>query len=79
MEFPVAREEPKVRKKKGSKKPYIEQGRCQKCGLCWTMCPEGAIYQTASGSYDIDYRFCSGCLICTTVCAFKAIGSSEVK
>ena len=54
-------------------KPSMEKAKCTKCGMCWIMCPEGAIGRNDDGSYVINLAYCKGCGICSRACAVKAI------
>lgn len=78
-EIPVATKTPERKKGKSGRKPVRDINKCQRCGLCWIFCPEGAIRKTESGSYEVDYTFCTGCLICEQVCPFKAIKGVEIE
>jgi pyruvate ferredoxin oxidoreductase delta subunit len=53
-------------------RPVIDQEKCVKCLLCWTLCPDGVIDKT-EGWLTVDYDFCKGCGICAHECPRKAI------
>lgn len=62
-------------------RPKISRDKCQACGICAQLCPEGIIYPNKKGKknksgkvyYDRDLNFCKGCGICAEECPFKAI------
>jgi pyruvate ferredoxin oxidoreductase delta subunit len=54
-------------------RPEMDKKKCTKCGMCWILCPEGAVRRCKDGSYDIDLTYCKGCGICEKDCAVKAI------
>lgn len=56
-------------------KPKIDQEKCIKCGKCWMCCPDGAVKHNKDGTFEIDYEYCKGCLICQEECPVKAITS----
>ena len=51
-----------------SQRPETDKSKCIKCGVCYLVCPEGAIVLAADGSYDFDLEHCKGCGICATEC-----------
>jgi pyruvate ferredoxin oxidoreductase delta subunit len=55
------------------KKPLMDQGKCNKCLICWLYCPEAAITRDKENRVSINYEFCKGCGICGEVCPSKAI------
>lgn len=55
------------------KKPIKDIGKCVKCGVCWISCPKNAIFKDEQGHYEVDYKFCNGCGICSEECPFKVI------
>lgn len=55
------------------KKPVIDQEKCVKCSICWTFCPDSAIFVNEKGEYHVNYDYCKGCLICAEECPFSAI------
>lgn len=76
-EIPIATKSMERKKGKSGRKPIKDLNKCQRCGLCWIFCPEGAINKTERKEYEIDYTFCTGCLICEQICPFKAIKGIE--
>ena len=53
--------------------PIIKVEKCIKCELCYVYCPEGCIKIESEGIPNINYTYCKGCLICSTICPVKAI------
>jgi pyruvate ferredoxin oxidoreductase delta subunit len=47
----------------------MDEGKCNKCLLCWIYCPEACI----SKKIEIDYNYCKGCGVCAEECPRKAI------
>ncbi len=60
-----------------SQRPIIDNGECNKCGLCYIFCPEPAIEQDEEGYFKVDLFYCKGCGICDTECKKKAITMVE--
>ncbi|MCD6591785.1 MAG: 4Fe-4S binding protein [Thaumarchaeota archaeon] len=58
--------------------PEIDKQKCIKCLLCWVYCPDGAIKRLEDDSVEVNYEYCKGCGICSTVCPVKAISMKEV-
>jgi len=54
-------------------KPEFDHGKCTKCGLCHTICPEGCVMESADGFFVPDYNYCKGCGICADECPADAI------
>jgi pyruvate ferredoxin oxidoreductase delta subunit len=61
------------------KKPVIDIEICKKCGVCWSLCPEGAIFKNKNGDFEVNLDYCKGCGICSFECPFKAIKMVDVK
>jgi len=53
--------------------PIIDQAKCIKCGKCWSVCPDAAIFKAEDGTFRINYTYCKGCLLCEGECPVKAI------
>ena len=60
-----------------TRRPEIDLQRCSRCGLCFSLCPEGGIALDAEGIPTIDYRYCKGCLLCAAQCPRQAIRVRE--
>ena len=60
-----------------SRRPIIDNSKCNKCGLCYIFCPEPAIEQDEEGYFKVDLFYCKGCGICDTECKKKAITMVE--
>jgi len=59
------------------KVPVVNLKKCQRCGMCWMYCPEGAI--KLNKKTEINYDYCKGCGICAKICPFGAIEMVEIK
>jgi len=46
---------------------------CTKCGKCAEICPEGALVYEEGKFPRIDREKCTGCDICSSVCAYQAL------
>jgi 2-oxoacid:acceptor oxidoreductase delta subunit (pyruvate/2-ketoisovalerate family) len=53
-------------------KPVVNQGKCIKCRICESFCPDSCIDVFEDGCH-IDYDYCKGCGICSHECPKKAI------
>jgi 2-oxoglutarate ferredoxin oxidoreductase subunit gamma len=54
--------------------PLINQEMCHICDLCRLLCPDLAVTRNDNmNQIEIDYSYCKGCGICTTVCPRGAI------
>lgn len=58
-------------------RPVVDRAACTRCGLCFVMCPDGAIQLDEQGYPVVDYDHCKGCMICQRVCPLHAIGRQE--
>ncbi len=52
--------------------PVWDTKRCIKCGVCWCVCPEGAIQEQPDGYFNMQ-DYCKGCGICTKECVTGCI------
>jgi ferredoxin len=55
-----------------SKLIVIDAGRCDGCGACVEVCPEGAIY-LVDGRATVDGTLCHACEACVAACPVDAI------
>lgn len=55
-----------------SQRPLLDLSLCNRCGLCWMYCPDGAI-RGEGDSFQISYTYCKGCGICAKECPKGAI------
>jgi len=63
------------RKKDRKTEVYIDQEKCEKCGLCLKFgCPA---IEYKDGSYTINQLQCSGCGVCVEICRKNAIVCRE--
>ena len=53
--------------------PKFNKDKCVRCFLCYTLCPEPAIYLDEESYPVFDYDYCKGCGICANECPTKAI------
>ncbi len=58
-------------------RPLIDLDACTRCGLCWALCPDGAISLGTNATPAIDYGNCKGCMICARVCPLHCIGEEK--
>lgn len=54
----------------------IDQARCNSCGACIEICPQGAIYLVEAKAV-VDLALCAECEACVTVCPTGAIAVRE--
>ncbi|MCI0512076.1 4Fe-4S binding protein [candidate division KSB1 bacterium] len=54
-------------------KPVFIEEKCIHCFICFTFCPEPAIFHKDGKITGIDYDFCKGCGICAHECPKDAI------
>ncbi|PIU56002.1 MAG: pyruvate ferredoxin oxidoreductase [Chloroflexi bacterium CG07_land_8_20_14_0_80_51_10] len=60
-----------------SDRPILDREKCNKCGLCWLYCPEGAIDPADEGYFEVNLYYCKGCGICAVECPKDAIKMIE--
>ena len=60
-----------------SDRPILDKEKCNKCGLCWLYCPEGAIDPADEGYFEVNLYYCKGCGICAVECPKDAIKMIE--
>jgi pyruvate ferredoxin oxidoreductase gamma subunit len=58
-------------------RPVIDRGACTRCGICFALCPDGAITLDADAYPVIDYDNCKGCLICRQECPIRCIAERK--
>ncbi len=51
-------------------------GVCNFCDNCWMYCPDVAIVRLED-SYEVNYDFCKGCLVCVVECPRGCISTRE--
>jgi pyruvate ferredoxin oxidoreductase gamma subunit len=54
-------------------RPAIDLDACTRCGICFALCPDGAITLDANAYPVIDYDNCKGCMICSQECPIHCI------
>jgi heterodisulfide reductase subunit A2 len=47
---------------------FIETDKCNGCGVCWTVCPYGAVGPDQSGLAAVNPSLCKGCGLCVAAC-----------
>ena len=60
-----------------SERPIVDKSKCNKCGLCWLYCPDGAMKLLKDGYYEPDLYYCKGCGICAKECRREAMTMLE--
>lgn len=48
--------------------PVWDNDKCIRCGTCYLVCPDSAVFQNDEGYYEADPRLCKGCGICRHQC-----------
>lgn len=56
--------------------PVCDQPLCKLCSKCWTICPAGAIKESAK-EIEFDYGRCIRCYCCIEICPYGALHSKE--
>jgi len=54
-----------------AKRPIWHEDRCIHCLRCWIFCPDSSIKVGDEQMRGIDYRYCKGCGLCSSVCPSK--------
>jgi len=57
--------------------PELDEAKCEKCGLCSTVCKENAIFWVKEKYPMFFLDLCSGCGACWIVCPNKAIKTKK--
>lgn len=50
----------------------LDRTRCTSCGVCFEMCPNGAIRRDLDGRIITDWSQCKQCFSCVSACVFGA-------
>lgn len=58
-------------------RPVIDFSACTRCGICFALCPDGAIGLDPNAYPVIDYDNCKGCMICREECPIHCIGEEK--
>jgi pyruvate ferredoxin oxidoreductase gamma subunit len=58
-------------------RPVIDLSACTHCGICFALCPDGAITLDESARPIIDYENCKGCMICYQECPIHCIDEQK--
>jgi len=53
--------------------PHILKKECNRCGLCFKICPKNAVKKIDTGEYVVNTKECIRCFCCYEVCPDKAI------
>ena len=56
-----------------TRKPVLVDGKCNFCGLCASLCPEGVLIASKEAGWVPDLTQCKGCGICANECPRDAI------
>jgi pyruvate ferredoxin oxidoreductase gamma subunit len=54
-------------------RPVIDFDACTRCGICFALCPDGAITLDGKAFPVIDYDHCKGCMMCSQECPLHCI------
>jgi ferredoxin len=56
----------------------LQENSCTGCGICYDVCPEGAIKMTRDMALpEAIPNACTGCMVCVEACPFDAIEVKE--
>lgn len=58
-------------------RPVIDRAVCTRCGICFALCPDGAITLDAAAGPVIDYDHCKGCMTCRRECPLHCIHEEQ--
>ncbi|MDA8236151.1 MAG: EFR1 family ferrodoxin [Clostridia bacterium] len=58
-------------------KKYIDDTKCNKCGLCQSVCPYKSV--TLNEKPDFNEEKCNGCWVCYNHCKQKAIYTDKIR
>lgn len=53
--------------------PVWDTKLCIRCGACYLICPDAAIYKNSEGYFNADLKRCKGCGICARECWTGAV------
>jgi pyruvate ferredoxin oxidoreductase delta subunit len=54
-------------------RPVWDTQKCVRCGECYQVCPDGAIFQNKDEYYGADLQYCKGCGLCVLQCVTGCI------
>lgn len=58
-------------------RPVIDQEACTRCGVCFALCPDGAMTLDERAYPVIDYENCKGCMMCYQECPVHCISERQ--
>lgn len=53
--------------------PHIDKDKCQRCELCFEICPKKTIKKINNAEFKVNTKECICCFCCYEVCPYKAI------